>query len=100
MPITTPYVERFPHKGRPVAPPRTALAVIHARKPTVAYYRFLYNTVGQDWNWTSRGKRSDPDLARLIQDPQEEMHVLFVDGDPAGFAEPDRRVAGEIELLP
>jgi len=73
--------------------------VIHAHKPTVAYYRFLYNSVGRDWNWTSRGKHSDPDLARLIQDPREEMHVLFVEGVPAGFAELDRRAHDEIELV-
>ena len=99
MPITTTYVEMFSHNGRTMTPPRPGLTVIHARKPTVAYYRFLYNSVGQDWNWTSRGKRSDPDLARLIQDPQEEMQVLFVEGVPAGFAELDRRVADEIELV-
>ena len=99
MSITTTYLEMFAHNGRTVAAPRPDLAVMHARKPTVAYYRFLYNSVGRDWNWTSRGAHADPDLARLIQDPREEMHVLFVEGVPAGFAELDRRVAGEIELV-
>jgi GNAT superfamily N-acetyltransferase len=99
MPITTTYVEMFAHNGRTAAAPRQGLAVIHAHNPTVAYYRFLYHSVGRDWNWTSRGKLSDADLARLIQDPREEMQVLFVDGVPAGFAELDLRVAGEIELV-
>jgi len=99
MPITTTYLEMFAHNGRSIAAPRPGLAVIHARTPTVAYYRFLYNSVGRDWNWTSRGKNSDAALARIIQDPQEEMHVLFVEGVPAGFAELDRRVPGEIELV-
>jgi GNAT superfamily N-acetyltransferase len=99
MSITTTYVEMFAHYGQSIAAPVPGLAVIHARKPTVAYYRFLYNSVGRDWNWTSRGKLSDADLARLIQDPREDMHVLFVEGVPAGFAELDRRVADEIELV-
>ena len=99
MPITTTYLEMFAHNGRSIAAPRGGLAVVHARTPTVAYYRFLYNSVGRDWNWTSRGKNSDAALARIIQDPQEEMHVLFVEGVPAGFAELDRRVPDEIELV-
>lgn len=99
MSIITTYLEMFAYKGRKMAAPLPEVAVIHARKPTVAYYRFLYNSVGRDWNWTSRGKHSDADLARLIQDPQEETHVLFVEGVPAGFAELDRRVPDEIELV-
>jgi hypothetical protein len=31
-------------------------------------------------------------------DPQDEIHVLFVDGVPAGFVELDRRVEDEIEV--
>jgi GNAT superfamily N-acetyltransferase len=99
MSITTTYLEMFAHNGRLIAAPRAGLAAVHAHRPTVAYYRFLYNSVGRDWNWTSRGKKSDADLARIIQDPQEEMHVLFVEGVPAGFAELDRRVPSEIELV-
>ena len=99
MSITTTFLEMFAHNGRTIAAPLPGVAVIHARIPTVAYYRFLYTSVGSAWNWTSRGKHSDADLARLIQDPREEMHVLFVEGVPAGFAELDRRVPDEIELV-
>src|SRR4029450_1364561 len=99
MSITTTYLEMFAHNGRSIAAPRAGLAVVHAHRPTVPYYRFLYNSVGRDWNWTSRGKTNDARLARIIQDPQEETHVLFVEGVPAGFAELDRRVPDEIELV-
>ena len=93
------YLEMLAPPSRVAAPPRHGLSVIHAKEPTVAYYRFLYNTVGQDYNWRSRGRRSDPELAALVQDPRNEIHVLHVDGTPAGFAELDRRKPAEIELI-
>ncbi len=98
MSITTTYLEMFAHNGRMAAAPMPGLAVIQARQPTVAYYRFLYHSVGNDWDWTSRKKLSDDELAQILHDSLVELHVLFVDGVPAGFAELDRRVPGEIEL--
>jgi GNAT superfamily N-acetyltransferase len=99
MKVTITYLEMFAHPQRLVQPPREGLAVVHAKKPTVAYYRFLYDAVGRDYDWTSRKKLSDTDLAALLDDLRLEVHVLMVDGVPAGFAELDRRIEGEIELV-
>jgi GNAT superfamily N-acetyltransferase len=89
----------FAQPLRVVMPPREDLAIIHARKPTIAYYRFLYDAVGRDYDWTSRKMLSDAELAAIIHDLRDEVHVLMVDGVPAGFAELDRRIEGEIELV-
>jgi GNAT superfamily N-acetyltransferase len=75
------------------------LTIIHARKPTLAYYRFLVNSVGKKWNWEGREKLSDAALSAIIRDPRDEIHVLFVDGVPAGFIELDRRIEDEIEIV-
>jgi GNAT superfamily N-acetyltransferase len=93
------YLEMLSPSQRAVPPPRDGLAVIHAKKPPVAYYRFLYDAVGGDYDWTSRKKLVDAELAALLNDPRLEVHVLMVDGVPAGFAELDRRSEGEIELV-
>src|SRR5262249_20627124 len=93
------YLEMLAHVRGAVSPPREGLSVIRARSPTLAYYRFLYNTVGRPYHWLSRARLSDVELAALLADPLDEVHVLFVDGVPAGFAELDRRVAGEVELV-
>ncbi len=98
MKLTTTYVQMFTRPERTVPPPRPGLSVIHAQNPTIAYYRFLYHAVGRDYNWTSRQKLSEPALAAIIQDPKNEVHVLMVDGVPAGFVELDRRIGGEIEI--
>ena len=99
MKVTTIYLQLWAHPLRVVPPPRDGLSVIHAKKPSVAYYRFLYDAVGRDYDWTSRQKLSDAELAALLNDPRLEVHVLMVDGVPAGFAELDRRIDEEIELV-
>jgi GNAT superfamily N-acetyltransferase len=98
MQIKTTFLEMFRRPERFVPPPREGLAVVHAKNPTVAYYRFLYDTVGRKWNWEGREQLTDAALAAIIHDPKDELHVLFVDGIPGGFVELDRRVEGEIEI--
>jgi GNAT superfamily N-acetyltransferase len=97
--VTVYYLEMLTPSQRVVSAPRDGLTVLHAQQPSVPYYRFLYDAVGKDYNWLSRRKLSDDDLAAVIQDPLNEVHVLHVDGSPAGFAELDRRQAGEVELV-
>jgi GNAT superfamily N-acetyltransferase len=99
MKVTTTYLQMFARPQWAVLPPREGLAVVHAKKPTVAYHRFLYDAVGWDYDWTSRKKLSDAELAALLNDPRLEVHVLMAEGVPAGFAELDRRVEGEIEQV-
>lgn len=98
MSLATTYLEMFPSRPGDAPAPIAGVTVVHARNPTVAYYRFLYDAVGRDWNWRSRKNLPDEELAKIIHDPRDELHVLFIDGVPAGFAELDRRIANEIEL--
>lgn len=93
------YLEMLAPNGRAVAKLREGLSVIHAKKPPVSYYRFLYNTVGREYYWYSRGKLPDDELTAVLAYPLNEVHVLHVDGTPAGFAELDRRNKDDIELV-
>ncbi|MCK5744997.1 MAG: GNAT family N-acetyltransferase, partial [Oricola sp.] len=52
---------------------------------------YLYDLVGAPWNWISRRKMNDQELAALIHDPDVYLYVLYVDGAPAGMAEIDAR---------
>jgi GNAT superfamily N-acetyltransferase len=93
------YLEMLAPNRTIISPPRLGLLVLHAQHLSVPYYRFLYDAVGKDYHWLSRGKLSDSELAALIQNPKDEVHVLHVDGSPAGFAELDRRKEDDIELV-
>jgi GNAT superfamily N-acetyltransferase len=97
-PLKTTYVQMFSRPGGIAPPPSEGIMVLQARKPTVAYYRFLYDGVGSAYDWTSRKALTDETLAALLHDPKNEVHVLFVDGVPAGFVELDRRIEGEVEI--
>jgi GNAT superfamily N-acetyltransferase len=97
--LTVYYVEMLARPAGEPVPPLEGLTVVHARRPTVAYYRFLYDTVGRDYNWSSRARLTDAELDAILGSPHNEVHVLHVDGTPAGFVEFDRRVQGEIEIV-
>jgi GNAT superfamily N-acetyltransferase len=97
--VTVYYLEMLNHSQVPMPAPRDGLTILHARWPSVPYYRFLYNSVGEDYNWLSRRKLADEELAAVLHDPRNELHVLHFDGTPAGFAELDRRQSEEVELV-
>jgi GNAT superfamily N-acetyltransferase len=99
MMVKITYLEMLAHSRRVVLPPRAGLAVVHATSPSVAWYRSLYDAVGRDYGWSSRKRLPDEELPALLADPSLEVHVLTVEGEPAGFAELDRRTEGEIELV-
>ncbi len=97
---TITYLEMTEKPTRPPAAPphRLHVALRRAREPTVAFYRFLYNTVGAAWLWYERRAMDDAALQAIIHDEGVEIYVLYVDGVPTGFAELDRREEPDIEL--
>ena len=97
--VTVFYLEMLAPSPRAVPEPRDGLTVVHVQSPTVPFYRKLYDAVGKKFHWLSRRKMSDEELAALFDDPRNELHVLYVDGTPAGFAELDCRQPDEIELV-
>jgi len=97
---TITYLEITERPSHPhvVAPQGMKLALMRARQPNVAFYRFLYNTVGGPWLWYERRALDDAALSQIITDERIEIYVLYVDGAPAGYAELDRRQPPDIEL--
>ncbi|MSO99940.1 MAG: GNAT family N-acetyltransferase [Acetobacteraceae bacterium] len=66
--------------------------------PTVGFYRYLYNTVGRDYVWWLRRIMPDDDLTILLRDPWVGLHVLYKDGEPAGFFELDGRYGHNVNI--
>ncbi len=71
--------------------PHHKVAILRAEKPTIHFYRYLYNTVGDPYSWVSRKILSDEDLIAIIHHDKVDIFVLYVDGVPAGFCEIDWR---------
>ncbi len=51
-----------------------------------AFYRFLYNEVGQHWNWIDRAAWTDERIAQHLEGAVT-IWVLFLGGDAAGWFE-------------
>ena len=96
--VVTTYLEMRAAPRRPNAAPPPGTALMRLDAPSVAFYRFLYDTVGAPWLWYERRLMTDDALAAVIDDPMVDVYVLFVGGEPAGFAELDRRSPPDIEL--
>ena len=92
----------FLRKDTPPAAPLRLLpaGVTLARlaRCSVPFYRYLYSTVGEPYLWWLRRTLSDGALASILAEPLVSIHVLYRDGEPAGFFELDRRARPTVNL--
>lgn len=79
-----------PERPRP-HPPAIGLSLLRAQKPPVRFFRYLYDVVGRDYEWTDLHSASDEDLRAFAQDEQVGLYVAYLTGWPAGFIMLDRR---------
>ncbi len=97
--VTVTYLEMTAAPShRPVPMPLSKVALLEAEKPTVSFYRYLYNTVGEESLWGDRRELTDTMLKAIIHDPRDTVLVLHRAGVPAGFAELFRGDDGTSEL--
>ncbi len=66
--------------------------------PTVPFYRYLYATVGAPYCWWLRRVAPDSEIEALLAAPAISIHVLYRDGEPAGFYELDARSGHDVNL--
>jgi GNAT superfamily N-acetyltransferase len=99
-------ITKLEMKARP-AGPRPHLPHAHdngrvmllwARKPSVHFYRYLYETVGKAYHWVDRRRMSDGALASIIHHEDVHTYVMYCDGCPAGYFELDFRSLPDAEL--
>jgi hypothetical protein len=62
--VTFMRMNQRPTEPAPRLPPDMQVALV--QRPTVAFYRFLYNTVGADYLWWLNRVLPDSDLVRLL----------------------------------
>lgn len=87
-----------PPAGAAAPPAAENIALLRCQRPSVGFYRFLYEGVGAAWLWYERRVIDDATLAAQVIDPDIEIFVLYVGGTPAGYFELNLREMPEIEL--
>ena len=97
--VKTIYLEMLSPPEQVVPPPVESVEVVWVEKPKIEFYRNLYDSVGRDWHWLDRKQLADDELSDIIHDERVEMHVLYVDGEPAGFGELDLRTEDQVQLM-
>ena len=99
MLVTRTYLELPSREALPPVPrPSGDLRIERLDTPPATLYRYLYTEVGRAYAWTDRLRW---DLARIRQHldrPEVSLHLLSVDGAPAGFFELERRADGSTEI--
>ncbi len=88
--------DQRPVFGATGLPEDTRLSLV--QKPTVAFYRFLYNTVGADYVWWLRRTVPDRELGDLLATPGIWLHVLYRGEETLGFFELDSRAISTVNI--
>ncbi len=97
--VTVTYLEMRTWPDLPPPPaPKVDYRIDLVETPSVPFYRFLYNTVGEPWLWHERRKTDNTALARILDDPRLWLYVAYANGEPAGYAEMDARESPDIQL--
>lgn len=81
--MTEPFVRHVP------TPMGIKLALMRATNMPLAFYRFMYEQVGKPHHWGMRRKIANDALSTIIHAETTHIHLLYVDGSPAGFFELD-----------
>jgi GNAT superfamily N-acetyltransferase len=96
--VTVTFLRMDAPPAEPAPPLPAGAEVVQARKCTVAFYRYLYDTVGAAYVWWLRRTMPDRELAGLLRNPRVGIHVLYMDGEPAGFYELDATMFPSVNL--
>lgn len=68
-------------------PTKPPIALLKTKNMPAHFYRYLYEQVGKDHHWYLRRVMNDDELIEIIHSTETHLHVLYVNGCPAGFFE-------------
>ncbi|MAU11993.1 MAG: GNAT family N-acetyltransferase [Anaerolineaceae bacterium] len=86
--LITTYLEMSsPREFEPSFVPRGDVRIEKMESADVDFYLFLYRSVGEQWNWRDRLVVPREQIKEILAGTQTHVHVLYVDGAPAGYVE-------------
>jgi GNAT superfamily N-acetyltransferase len=63
------------------------LLILRTGSLDLAYYKFIYQQVGESWRWRDRLIMPESELETILSHPGCTVDVLYVEGVPAGYIE-------------
>jgi GNAT superfamily N-acetyltransferase len=94
--VTFLRMDRRPSEPAPSFP--GGFSIVQATRCSVSFYRYLYDTVGADYVWWLRRTMPNGELDDHLRHPRISIHVLYAEGEPAGFYELDARPWPNVNL--
>jgi hypothetical protein len=99
IPMTVTFLEmNAKPTALPPPQPRGKVALLRSEKTPTHFYRYLYDTIGNDYYWVDRKKLTPEALGEVIHDPCNLLFILYTDGNPSGMAELDLRKTGSCNI--
>ena len=74
------------------------IEIVNMEMPDLGFYKFLYQSVGEEWAWRDRLQMTNSELREILSSKDTQVHVLFVSGSPAGYVELFRHSDGSVEI--
>jgi GNAT superfamily N-acetyltransferase len=96
--VTVTFLRQDALPSRPASPFPAGTRLVRLPKPTVAFYRYLYDTVGAPYVWWLRRTVPDAQIADMLATPGVSVHVLYENEEPAGFFELDARSGSVVNI--
>jgi GNAT superfamily N-acetyltransferase len=72
---------------RPAYVQHPALLVMRMDSLDLAYYKFIYQQVGENWRWRDRLLMPESELGEILSHSGCTVDVLYLEGIPAGYIE-------------
>lgn len=74
------------------------IEIIKMEMPDLGFYKFLYQSVGEDWAWRDRLLMSNRELRKVLSSPNTQVHIIYVSGSPGGYVELFRHEDDSVEI--
>ena len=98
MLITTYLEMTAPADFRPAFVGAADIEIVGMEMPDLSFYKFLYQSVGEEWAWRDRLVMPNAELRRILASDDTQVHVLYVSGSPAGYVELFRHPDQSVEI--
>lgn len=74
------------------------IEIVLMEMPDLGFYKFLYQSVGEEWAWRDRLQMSNAELRHILTSPDTQVHIMYVSGSPAGYVELFRHADDSVEI--
>ena len=74
------------------------ICVAEAKVKDFHFNRYLYQHVGEAWQWTDKLQISDEEWITYAESEELRTWVAYIDGSIAGYFELQKQSAGDVEL--